>query len=391
MTTEKMYELRAGKIHQAREINDKANGRELTAEERGQIDRLFRDVDRIELRMHQRPKFDPSLADDEPRSGRRATAEYRATYEKYIRSGDVTLGEAERRALVAENDPSGGYMIPPEQTAEAVIKFVDDNLPIRQLATTLTVTGSQSLGVPSLDIDVSDADWTTELTTGTEDTAMKFGKRELQPRPLVKRVRVASKLLRRAKNAEALVNERLAFKLLLTMEKAYLTGSGALRPLGVFTASSQGISTARDVSAGNTTTSIGGDGLINALYSLKEGYLRSPSLRWLFHRDAVKQTRLLKDSGNAYLWQPGLSGTQPDTILGVPVLMSEFAPNTFTTGLYVGLVGDFSCYWIADADTFGIQRLNELYAETSQTGFIGRFESDGTPALEEAFTRVKLA
>ena len=42
------------------------------------------------------------------------------------------------------------------------------------------------------------------------------------------------------------------------------------------------------------------------------------------------------------------------------------------TGLYVGMIGDFSQYWIADALSFSVQRLVELYAATNQTGFIGR-------------------
>jgi hypothetical protein len=46
---------------------------------------------------------------------------------------------------------------------------------------------------------------------------------------------------------------------------------------------------------------------------------------------------------------------------------------------------------IADALSMQIQRLNELYAETNQVGFIGRWETDGAPVLEEAFVRVKLA
>jgi HK97 family phage major capsid protein len=71
--------------------------------------------------------------------------------------------------------------------------------------------------------------------------------------------------------------------------------------------------------------------------------------------------------------------------------MSEYAPNTFTTGLYVGLIGDWSQYWIVDALDLTIQRLVELYAETNQTGFIGRMETDGAPVLAEAFARVKLA
>ena len=71
--------------------------------------------------------------------------------------------------------------------------------------------------------------------------------------------------------------------------------------------------------------------------------------------------------------------------------MSEYAPNTFTSALYVGIIGDFSNYWIADAIDLEIQRLVELYAETNQTGIIGRASADGAPVLEEAFVRVALA
>ena len=48
-------------------------------------------------------------------------------------------------------------------------------------------------------------------------------------------------------------------------------------------------------------------------------------------------------------------------------------------------------YWIADSLNFTIKRLVELYAETSQVGYIGEMYTDGMPVLEEAFVRVKLA
>jgi HK97 family phage major capsid protein len=71
--------------------------------------------------------------------------------------------------------------------------------------------------------------------------------------------------------------------------------------------------------------------------------------------------------------------------------MSEYVPNTFSSGNYVGVIGDFSYFWIAEALDMRVQRLVELYAETNQTGYIGRMEVDGMPVLEEAFTRVTLA
>jgi len=65
-------------------------------------------------------------------------------------------------------------------------------------------------------------------------------------------------------------------------------------------------------------------------------------------------------------------------------------PNTFTTGLYVGLIGDLNFYWIADALDFTVQVVDQLYAATNQTGYFGRLESDGMPVLSEAFARVTL-
>ena len=278
----------------------------------------------------------------------------------------------------------------PEQFVHQLIKFMDDSVFIRGLATVFQVPTAASLGAPSLDADISDADWTTELATGDEDNTMAFGKRNLHPHPFAKLVKISRQLLRQAMmNPETLVQQRLAYKFAITEEKGFATGTGAGQPLGLFTASSQGISTGRDVSADNTTTSITFDGLINALYSLKVQYHKNAS--WVFHRDAIKQIAKLKDGDSNYIWQPSVIPGRPDMILGRPLVMSEYVPNTFTTGLYVGMIADFSHYWIADAMDMQVQRLDELYARTNQVGFIGRKETDGMPVLEEAFARVTLA
>jgi HK97 family phage major capsid protein len=55
------------------------------------------------------------------------------------------------------------------------------------------------------------------------------------------------------------------------------------------------------------------------------------------------------------------------------------------------MLGDFSFYWIVDALDAAIQVLDQLYAESNQTGYIIRSESDAMPVLEEAFVRSKLA
>lgn len=318
----------------------------------------------------------------------RDTEEYRNAFGDWLARGAEAITAEEYRAMQADSDIGGGYLVAPQQMVMELLKEVDDIAVIRQYARTHQLTKAASLGVPTLDKDADDWEWTAELRTGSE-TEIEFGKRELRPHPLAKRVKISNTLLRKAAmGPEQIVRERLAYKLGITQEKAYMTGDGVQKPLGVFTASADGISTDRDVSTGNTGTEIMPDGLIEAKYTLKQAYWSRA--RWIFHRDALKQIRKMKDGNGQYIWQPGISGGAPDRILELPYTASEFAPNTFSSGLYVGILGDFRYYWIVDALDMAIQRLVELYAETNQTGFIGRYEGDGMPVLEEAFVRVKL-
>jgi HK97 family phage major capsid protein len=308
--------------------------------------------------------------------------EYRRGFRNWVATGQ------EFRALQSDDDELGGYLVTPMQMVDRLIKAIDDAVFIRQWATVFAVPNAQSLGAPALDADPADADWTTELATGTEDSTMSFGQRVLTPAPLAKRIKVSRKLLRQVPNSEGLVMERLGYKFGITYEKASLTGDGNGQPLGVFTASALGISTGRDVATDNTATAVTFNGLLNAKYALKQGYWGNA--KWLAHRDFFKQVSKLVDGEGRYLWRESVRVGEPDTVLNVPVFMSEYAPNTFTSGKYVAVLGDFSNYWIADSMAMDFQRLVELYAETNQVGLIGRLESDGMPVLEEAFVRVQL-
>lgn len=399
-----LREKRGKLVHDAREFLDtiQAEKRDMTQEESTKWDTMMSDADAIKKTIEQEERLleaereaataARNMPDNkETRNQDKDEVELRTlAFRKALVGGVATLNADEQRALSFDNDASGGYLSPPEQFVSQLIKAVDDMVFMRGLSNVMTLSGAHSLGAPSLDADPADANWTAEVGAVTEDSTMSFGKRELQPHMLAKLIKVSMKLLNRsAMPAESIVMDRLAYKFGVTLEKAYLTGSGASQPLGVFTANANGISTGRDVSTGNTTSSIQSDGLMEAKYSLKGQY--HGGAQWIFHRDAVKQIAKLKDGDGQYIWQPGLVAGTPDRLLQFPVNMSEYAPNTFTTGLYVGILGDFSNYWIADSLSMTVQRLNELYAANNQIGFIGRLESDGMPVLEEAFARVKLA
>lgn len=439
-----LREKRGGAVKQARAVLEKAQTekREMSGDESAQFDKWMKESDDLKVQIDSieagekrskaladaekelETRTEPKTRGDQPTNqtidreqvdaeyarwslrsgerreihlvGKRSAPEYRAAFKKFIVAGSTAGlevgkgvgGELEERDLQADLDTQGGYILPPMQQVAALIKAVDDAVQIRQFATVMQLRGAQSLGAPSLDSDPADPDWTSEIATGTNDTAMSFGRRELSPSPLAKRIKVSRKLLRLAPAVEQLVMSRLAYKFGVAEERNFLLGSGANQPLGMFTASANGIPTSRDVTTG-TTSAVTADGLIETKFALKAAYWARA--RWLFHRTTLKQIRLLKDAQNQYLWQPGLTANTPDTILDSPYIVSEFAPSTYTTGQYVTLYGDMSFYWIAESLAMEVQRLDQLYAEANQVGFIGRMELDGMPVLAEAFVRGKLA
>ena len=328
---------------------------------------------------------DPESRAQDPKNIR-ASEEYAKRFVDYLRTG-----RAEQRDLQMDVDTSGGFLVASEKFVQKLIAAVDDEVWIRKMATKIPCPSSHSLGIPTMETDASAAAWTSEVASPTADSSLAFGKRELNPHPLTKLIKVSEKLLRTSTlDVEGLIKARLANKFGAAQENAFMTGTGVGQPLGMFIASDDGIPTGRDFGASsNSSTALTAEGLIDALYGLKPQYLKNAT--WLFHRDAVKGIRKLKDATSGqFIWQPGLASDKQPSILDRPYVISEYVPNTFTASLYVGMVADFSFYWIADALEMRIQRLVELYSLTNQVGFIGRLELDAQPVLGEAFARVKL-
>jgi HK97 family phage major capsid protein len=409
MTALKIRELKSKRSqlgHQATALMQAATdaSRAMTPEEETQFDKIMDDRDKLDATIERAERLlddDRRGVDDIPddgRPGNRGAEAQMAAWNAYLRDGRPGLNAEHVRALNAGNDPEGGFLVAPEQFVNQLLANVDDMLPLRGLATVERLTTAESLGVPTRDADLDDAEWTSEVLTGSQDDALRFGKRELRPHPLAKRVKVSRKLLRvSSQDPERIVRERMAYRHATAQENAFMTGDGNNKPLGLFTVGSAdlgGITTSRDKDVPtdgtnfvhNSTDGYAADALIDVKYTLKPQYHRRA--RWLFHRLILAEVRKIKDANDQYIWKAGLGDAQ-DTILEIPYVLSEFAPSTMANNDYIGMLGDFSFYWIVDALQFEIQRLVELYAETNQVGFIGRMESDAMPVLEEPFVRLQ--
>jgi HK97 family phage major capsid protein len=399
-------------VQEMRRINDAADKdkRAFTPDEQTTYTKLEADVDKLDTDIraaedqaaradrlkalearaadHGQPASKPTPGDKGTRTDPRSTPEYREAFRTFLESG---LFAAQQRADTLQVGllTKGGYLQPPQEFVNELIKGVDNAVFVRQHARKFSLTASESLGAPTLDADLDDFDWTSELLTGAQGD-LTVGKRELRPHPMAKRLKV-SKTLSRVSGIpiDALVRERLGYKAGITMENAYLNGDGNQKPLGVFTASALGVPVAQDVSTGNTATEITADGIIEAKFAMKPQYW--PGARWVFSRTGIKKLRKLKNGMGDYIWQPGIAGSpMPSTIEGIPYDVSEYCPATFTANLYVGALCYWPAYWIVDALDFTVQFLDQLYAESNQNGYIARMEGDGAPVLAEAFVRVKL-
>lgn len=410
MTALKIRELKAKRStlgHEATAIMQAATdaSRAMTPEEDEKFDKIMDERDQLDATIERAERLlddDRDGVDDIPddggRPGNRGAEAQMKAWNAYLRDGRPGLSADHARALNAGNDPEGGFLVAPEQFVNQLLANVDDMLPLRGLATVERLTMAESLGVPTRDADLDDAEWTSEVGTGSQDDALRFGKRELRPHPLAKRVKISRKLLRvSSQDPERIVRERMAYRHATAQENAFMTGDGNNKPLGLFTVGNAdlgGITTGRDKDVptsgtafvNNSTDGYAADALIDAKYFLKPQY--HARARWLFHRLILAEVRKIKDANDQYIWKAGL-GDASDTILEIPYVLSEFAPSTMADNDYIGLLGDFSFYWIVDALQFEIQRLVELYAETNQVGFIGRMESDAMPVLEEPFVRLQ--
>ena len=298
----------------------------------------------------------------------------------------------ELKALATQPGSAGGFLTSTTQL-NRLIELQANAIAMRRIANVLPPIPGGSVVSPSEDTELSDAEWTTELATGSEDTVAPFGQRSLSPHPIAKRIKISRTLLRAATllNVEDWVLGRLARKFNDAEENGFINGTGAQQPAGLLNAAISAVSTA-------ASNALAPDDIINWAYSLPSGY--AGRARILCNRSFIRKVRLLRDeTGGAgtgqYMWQPGLAAGSPATILDWPYELSDFYPTGLTADAFddnaiVATIGDFSYYWIVDSLNFEVQRLEELYAATNQVGFIGRKETDGMVVAVDAFRNLKI-
>jgi HK97 family phage major capsid protein/HK97 family phage prohead protease len=325
-------------------------------------------LDKLELRLN-RPR---AANDNAPIAAN--DNEDRKAFTDYLRSGRI-----DEKAL-AYGTPSTGGILAPEAVATTILEKVAEFSPVRQLASSLTMSGPL-LQLPRLVDEVTVGD-VGETGARPEDEP-SFEQIDMKPFEMAVIVPVTRVLLEDAQiNLEAYISGHVARRFGQKEAGWFVNGNGTSQAEGVMTSAEVGEFEA----AG---TAIVADDLIDTFYAIKSAYSVNGS--WMMNRATMATIRKLKDTDGSYLWQPSIAAGAPPTLLGRPVYESVDMANPVAGSTPI-VFGDFrSGYMIADHVGFSTLRDEYTGAGTGIIKLHARRRVGGRVVLGEALTKLKLA
>lgn len=388
-----LMEKRMKALAEMRELSDKAKaekrslkGDDEASKRYAELEAEIRELDaqiEAEKREAELKGFDSALPVETEQKGKNPE-------EAFLRMENVD-GKLELRTAMTLAD--GGAGIAPEKFVDELIKAIEKDAPLYARVQKIPVTGAGSLGLPYEDTDASGASWTAEVPDNDigADSSWKFGKRSLAPIDLTKLIKFSKKLLSSsAMPIDDLAMQKIKDKLVAAFENAITNGNDSGQPLGIFTASNDGIPASRDVKTSGTSDVVTADDLISMKMKLRPGYRKNAV--WIMSTSMLEAVMKLKDDNGQYIWHESFRAGEPSTLLGLPVIESEYAPSyvvgTTTKGSYIAALGDLSYYKFAYWKGLDVTIDNYTFAGKNQIGVYGHTLADGCPALAEAFVRL---
>lgn len=159
-------------------------------------------------------------------------------------------------------------------------------------------------------------------------------------------------------------------------DNSFINGTGEKEPTGILHEND-------GADVGVTAESLTYDEVINLYFSVKAEYRKNGV--WLMNDETALILRKLKDSDGNYLWNQA-----NDTILGKPVMISEFMPGIASSKKPIAF-GDFSYYWIISRSSVFFRALFEKFALNNQIGYLSTEYLDAKLVRKDAIKVIQLA
>lgn len=324
-----------------------------------------------------------------PEKKGRASDDYRKAMLSAIRSNFRNVSNVLQEGV----DADGGYLVPEEYDSRLIDVLNEENI-MRSLGTKLTTSGERKINIAATKPAASWIEEGGALTFGDAT----FDQIILDAYKLHVAIKITEELLYdNAFNLESYIIEQFGKALSNAEEDAFLNGDGSHKPLGLFVKVVDSTTGAMKNSTYSTEVStktgnipdLKTDDILSLIYSLKRPYRKNAS--FIMNDKTLAAIRKLKDSNQAYIWQPSYQAGEPDRLCGYAVHTSAFCPEMPTAQPTKaqgdkGFIafGDYSYYNIGDRGTRSIQELRELFAGNGMIAYVMKERVDGKLVLPEA-------
>jgi len=412
MNIREMQEKRERLVAEASALLDRAESesRDLTGDEDAKFEALHEEADLLLKMADRRQKQDQIEKRDVEREERQRLERarlagkdspdqrvkvYKRAFDKWSRGGHGLLNHEERTALemgfsaiedlgeqgqqaigrelrvmgtTSGGSPFGGYMIPEDFQRNIETAMLDYNGVLETNLETIRTSTGADLPWPTSNDTTQKGELLAEGDAAAEQDVVMgrvvFGAYTYSS----KIVKVQRQLLQDgAFNLGNYLSERFGERLGRITAEHMVTGTGSSQPRGCVTAATD--STVNLTAAGPTY-----DELIDLQHSVGRAYRRRG--HWLMADATLKLLRKLKDDQSNPIWNAGVAGAEPATILGRPYAIEDEMPAHGTTNNESILFGDFSRYKRRVVQNMILLRLEERYAEYLQVGFLAYLRMD---------------
>lgn len=398
MTIRELVEQRLAKNKEVQELMKKEDR---TADENAKVDGLLKELNTAGVEIERRRTAEAAEAElrklqdpgedqpggkpkDEKKRDAQAQREFeaRAFYHFCIKPQRLTPEERalfEKRIDATENTGAGvgGELIPPyfQRELELAMKYY---APFAQYAQIIDTPDGAPMTWPVVsDVDSecqlvaegSAVDFTDINTDKATFGAFKFGSL----------VRVSMEIAQDSfTSVDSLVTDAFALRFGRGLGKKFTTGAGTTEPTGIVVAATAGPTVTGDdnQTSPDPLTEVGYFDLLKLLHSIDPAYRNLPGAKWMFNDNTLLAIQKLKDKFGRPLWQDGLTGDSPATVLGKPFVINNFMDDIGANKKPV-LFGDLSRYKVRRVKTMTIQRLVERFAEFGQIGLVAWARYDG--------------
>lgn len=372
------------------------DGRELTAEERAKWDKmearlseLSADCERFEKQSELEGRFKEITAEHglagtgSPKAGDADEARVARAFGNFLRKGiselapeDRSIMQArfERRAQSEGTTTAGGYLVPEGywKRISEVLKAYGGTLGISNVIHTST---GNPLPWPNND-DTANIGGIIGENTQVTELDLAIGQRILNAWTYTSNlILVSLELLQdSAFDLDEWIPKKLGVRIGRAVANHLINGTGTGQPTGILTSVLTGTA-----GATGETTSIIYDDIVNLVHSVDPAYRAGGNCRFVMADSSLAVIRKLKDAYGHPLWQPTVSDSDPDLLLGYPLTIDQSMPVMAANAKSV-LFGDFEAGMVVRQSLdMNMMRLTERYADYLQVGFFGFLRLDARP------------